>query len=513
MLYKKLFRYAILILSWLSLTATYFYFGHSLAVTSDGVANILEARAIINGNIFLHGWTLSPDTFYTLDTLLDVFLMIIGLHLITINYLTPAIIYSSLVCITYYAAKVASKNMSISLLSTAVFLAFPITKYIVLFTQPHLMTTLFIVSTFLLYSSRFIRFKYLLSFFLLFLAVTGDPYALFVGVLPIIAYSTLMIFIEYYNNTNKKNSHYIKMITSSIAAAILAKLTVYLIGAEGGYHFIPNQLMFVQFDKLGNNIKLFIESILVVMQSDFFGQNIFSYKTITEMIHAALFILFSVFAFIHIKMTALKDNSDIVNLSLFSIFATCLAFVFSTQPVDIFTSRYLLDILFFVTILFSYLSTIYYKKISYVLFFSSLLIMSYFIYESTNAPHNKNKNYIKVIKFLEKRKLTYGLADYWNAAPFTFLSNSVVKVRQVVTNSDGLITPYAWLSDSRWYKNITHPQFLIVGKSGNVDIKSSVAIKNYGPPKQIQVIAGYKIFIYTSASDVINHTDPSQIPR
>lgn len=112
-----------------------------------------------------------------------------------------------------------------------------------------------------------------------------------------------------------------------------------------------------------------------------------------------------------------------------------------------------------------------------------------------SAPAS-NEGYINVIKFLEKHNLHYGFSGYWNAAPFTLISDYKVKVRQIRADASGSILPFAWLSNSQWYKSIKNPQFIIIGKSGNFGLKKSVLEKNYGAPKQVKIVGEYKIFVY-----------------
>ena len=491
------YRYIIYFSALSLLTILYFHVGQTVAINSDGVANILEAKSIINGNIILHGWNLPSDTFYTIDTQLDIIFTLLGISATTIYHLTPAVIYSSLNILVFLIVKNISKNNYISLISSAIFLAFPVSTYksLVLFSPIHVMTILFIVLAFYMYHLGGVKFKYTYSFLLLYFAVVGDPYALFIGVAPIVCYSLLMIFRE--SDINSLTSPYMKMIASSVVAAVLAKVTVHIIGAEGGYHVVKNQMRFVSLDRFSHNIYLFFESILVVTQSNFFGRQLFSYETIIDLIQASLIVLTAILLVVYIKRQEYKDIPVIVKLSRIAILVSCFAFVFSTEPINIDTSRYLLDIPVFVAILFGYLlSTFKSRRIYIFSVLSAVAIFVGFLYRSIEATPASEEGYIKVINFLERHNLHYGFAGYWNAAPFTILSNYNVKVRQVIADARSSILPFAWLSNSQWYKDFKHPQFIIIGKSGNFGLNESVLDKNYGAPKQTKIIGEYKVFVY-----------------
>lgn len=53
--------------------------------------------------------------------------------------------------------------------------------------------------------------------------------------------------------------------------------------------------------------------------------------------------------------------------------------------------------------------------------------------------------------FLVSNGLTYGYASYWNAGIISVLSNEKALVRQIMI-SDGVPSPYRWLSADHWYK-------------------------------------------------------------
>lgn len=193
---KTILNYIVILILWISLTALYYYNGQTIGINSDGVANILEAHQIINGNIILHRWFLPLDTFYTLDTQIDVLLLWFGIYGITVYHLTPAIIYSSLLILLYHVIKYASKSSYAALVSTAIFVAFPISFYksLVLFSPIHMLTILFVIATFYLYQGINIKYNYIYGSILLYISVTGDPYAIFIGTLPILFFALANIF-------------------------------------------------------------------------------------------------------------------------------------------------------------------------------------------------------------------------------------------------------------------------------------------------------------------------------
>jgi len=488
-------KYIVPLFMFCALTALYYYIGQSLGINSDGVANILEARSIVNGNIILHGWTLPSDTFYTLDTQLDVILSILGINGLIIYHLTPAIIYSSILLLTYYIIKKISNSTIIAITSVVIFLGFPsgFYKSLVLFSPIHMLTILFVMAAFYLYNSNNIKWHTLYASILLYISVIGDPYAVFIGSIPIIIYSSVMLFHNINNNKKILNT-YISMLYSSILSTAAAKTSVYIIHLFGGYHAVPNQMEFVSLENFSHNIYLLILSILEVTQSNFFGLHLFSIKTIIAVSRAFIVILTIVMI---VKNSFGKDA--VVDLTMISIITACLAFAFSTEPINIETSRYLLCLPVFMAIIFGARQSVISEnnKLLYLTLISLFILMSFYGFVSAELSSRPASNLplMRVINFLERKKLNWGIAGYWNAAPFTLLSDGKVQVRQVIV-SDDTVVPMDWLSNSSWYKNVKHPQFVILGKENNAGLKNSVLEKNFGKYKKLKRIGQYSIIIY-----------------
>lgn len=498
--YKSLFKYSATIFVWMILTVIYFHIAEVNVLNADDVSNILEARSIFNGNIFLHGWTLPPDTFYTLDTQIDLFFLWLGVRGTTILHLTPSVIYSSLVMLVYYIInKITSSHMA-AFLSVALFIAFPFSFYKLLVTSSpmHVLTILFVTASFYLYYSNDIKNSIIYSSILLYLSIVGDPYAIFIGTLPILLYSSIKIFYVDDKGHRKINRKiFMPIMLASITATILAKITVYLIRILGGYTTANTNLEFVSLNHFNHNFYLLILGVLEAMQSNFFGNPLLSFKTFVNIIHAFMFAACLIIIISYYRRSKrVFENNDLVGLCVTSIFITCIAFLFSTEPVNIYTTRYLLDVPVFMSIAFGYLASKKYRYMYTISLLPAIIIAVHFSTVFSKEKPADLHNLIQVVKFLKINNLHYGLAGYWNAAPFTLLSNNNVKVRQVIVNAKGKVTPFAWLSNSNWYKNIKHPQFVIIGKHNNFGLTDSVAKINFGQPKKIRTISGYKILVY-----------------
>jgi len=474
------------------LTIIFFNFGKTVVINSDGICSILEASSILKGNILLHGWTLPSDSYYTLDTQVDALFLKLGINPIYLYHLTPAVIYSSLLLVLYNINRLLSGRKTIALLSVALFASINSTLYksLVLFSPIHIMTILFILLVYYFYYQSSLKISILLGSLFLYLAVLGDPYAIFAGTLPIVLYSFFMIYREKITLQLIKYRN-LKLIFYSITTTLVAKLSVYAIRIFGGYHTVSTQFRFIALDKFSHNFYLLVLSLLDITQSNFFGLDVFSLKTTIYILHM-LIIIFFIYALVKYKF----GKKPIADICLISGVTTSLCFVLSTEPINVATSRYLLDIPMFISVIFASSEILYKNKKVLLLSIASALIFTIYFFVNTLKEKPASLDvYNKVISTLEKNNLTYGLAGYWNAAPFTLLSDNHIKVRQAL-NNHGKIVPYVWLSNSNWYSTTTHPQFFILGQSGNFGLTVDSVIKNFGPYNKLKIIGPYKIIIY-----------------
>ena len=98
-----------------------------------------------------------------------------------------------------------------------------------------------------------------------------------------------------------------------------------------------------------------------------------------------------------------------------------------------------------------------------------------------------------VSSFLEANGMTYGYATFWNAQAVTVLSDSKVKVRNVVVDETGQIASNAYQSQSAWFKPQPEPQtyFLLLTDWEYSQLKSDAGVLE----KCVETLSypGYKI--------------------
>lgn len=107
----------------------------------------------------------------------------------------------------------------------------------------------------------------------------------------------------------------------------------------------------------------------------------------------------------------------------------------------------------------------------------------------------KNKEFNYVISVLESNDLEYGYATFWNANIMTLLSDSQVKVRNVILSEEG-IKKTTYQSNTNWYENAPEYDryFLMMSSS-----EYASYYEGYGSiekPDTVIAAGGYIIFVY-----------------
>jgi hypothetical protein len=102
-----------------------------------------------------------------------------------------------------------------------------------------------------------------------------------------------------------------------------------------------------------------------------------------------------------------------------------------------------------------------------------------------------------LLEWLEKHKLTYGYAPYWNAGYMTVLSDYKVIVRPIDFR-DGLPVPRYWASATNWYlPNTEIDRSFILVNSKNVQLVDIDKLKNLGINLQeIKFFEEYAILVF-----------------
>lgn len=478
-------------LAWFLLTAIYYKATQSIQINSDNASNVLEAGSILRGNVFLRGWFLPPDTFYSLDTQIDVLLLSLGFQPIVISHLTPAMIYAFLVLTVTSITQYYGQDRVSSLVSSALFVACPIGFFqsLVLVSPIHILTIIIAIILFW-FLNRDAELQYSAAFGLTYIATLGDPYFTYLSTLPIVLVSLWRI-----SNRNSF-SRDLRVLLSVLLGMVAAGLSVQLIGRFGGYRIASTTVQFVRFSHLAHNFYLYALGLLDVFQSHFFGQKPFAPETLLKVGHASVVVIAAYWGIRHFHVRAGK-SADFMTICLTSAALISVAFIFSNMPVNRATGRYLSVMPVLLSLFFG---IYYYRAVTPFLRYFAVAISIFGTYSFSQSILTKHQvryeNQKAVLQFLTAHHLKYGFGGYWNSALFTLLSNQRVMVRQVSAPPHGRVEPFLWLANSRWYKKVPEAVFFIIGPTGNFGLSMKTVTMTCGRPTSADRVGEYRIMVF-----------------
>jgi hypothetical protein len=103
--------------------------------------------------------------------------------------------------------------------------------------------------------------------------------------------------------------------------------------------------------------------------------------------------------------------------------------------------------------------------------------------------------------FLEAHHLRNGVGGYWAASITTVESKGATTVRPVLADPEGKLGRYMKLSSANWYAG-QHFQFLVYETPVYQGVDSVSATKTWGPPAHTYVVGGYHVLVWSSTFSV-----------
>lgn len=477
-----------------------FYLGISLSLpyNSDHAAILLEAKSIIDGNYLLSGWTLSTVSYYTTE----IPFYIIGILLIGFSekviYLVSAINYSMLVTLIIYLSSFQSKKLSLKRFFISSCLSLFIASLFSLWSlhsPVHIVAFIYCLST-VPFINRFLmagKVKDLIPFSLLLLvSFIGDNFAIYIWGIPVI-----LVFLIKLVREKEKSKFFILLITTLIPI-FLSSIFLRTISSKGGFILpgVVDEVRFVDYLDLGNNLYLFILGLFDLFSVNFFGKPVLSVESILGSIR-----IIGLFYFVFIMIMNIKNFFKLPIVNQILVVATLiniLEYLLGNVSVNRATVRYLMPSLIFAVILFTSSLTENEwspKRMVYVIFACGMVGISLLPKISYSRPPLPVAN---LVSFLHEQKLANGYGPYWSASIATAHSGGKVNIRPVISEDGKYIKPYKWLSEDKWYLEDAH--FLVVDgqKSDNVyvDIYAEMARNTFGHPDETYKLDNFTVMIW-----------------
>jgi hypothetical protein len=462
---------------------------------SDGAGDLLEAKSILSGNWLLKGWTLTADTFWTIDTPINTIAMSIRGFVPSLLYTVPAFIYALIMMAGLFLIKrksnLAESWPMIVLGLTIMGILSPLLTKFAAESPMHFGTILYCLIVLVLYENVNNSWQRNIAIFIIAtLAYIGDPFTLFILILPAL---TILGFRWYYGERKRNDLILIGALIATIPAAVFIGA---LIKVFGGFHQKPLNAAFTSYSDLSNNISLSIQSVLSLFGINAFSQAVISKYALESMLRFFAFCLAVYFAVKSIKRIINKEiNFDIISgILCIAIIFDIGSFILSTQAVDLGSARFLTPVVIFGAIIVGRNINIKQRWLSLATILLLVTYLFFFVPRLLAPPATSIA--ADAENWLQTNGYTSGYGSYWYASLITVDTSANITVRPVLAQSNGYVAPYNHLSDSAWYANMPANFLIYDDNDSGAALNVDAAAKTFGMPSQIKQIGELTILIW-----------------
>lgn len=336
--------------------------------------------------------------------------------------------------------------------------------------------------------------------------IYSDPYFLYFTVGPAVLLSLVLYGVR------KISLGKLALMAGVTAGSFIAtKITSLVTHSVGIQMSTSYPVEFIDFDKLFGNIAQGLHGLLVI-----FGANFFGHKAVGAIAIAALF-NFCILLLVLYRIYTLKNTTrfEWQNYSLhnwwirfFIVLAAgnFILYCISTVSVDLNTYRYLFMLVYALVLLASLL-VIDIKKYQFLvagffiagtlsgLYLSARGVSGYL--QPGAAGNERNQVNFQILAELEKRHLTKGYANFWQAGINTYLSDNRVIVLPA-TCPAGQVQPFKWLLDTENYDLPAKKSFFIIDPAieDQYACTETALSTQLGKPAEQVSVANRHILIY-----------------
>jgi hypothetical protein len=483
---------------------------HVINGNSDGATVILEGQSLAHGDLLLHSWILSQDSFWTSDALFyGLFILVLGLHGYLLH-LIPALIATLII---FVGARIAtadngSSSTPVAYLIVGAGLLFPVAAWAQFYLAGpyHLATTLGALVSFYLCAVKPTMVRYTLAALVLCLATLGDLQAISLGVVPLVVAGLIAIVRRW---QIRDGAGYVIVGIGGTLLALVVRKIAEVIGtftfAAGRSFAGPSLALSNVVHGLGYGANL-----MGVGTGPFGKSSMPSALLDLHLVELIAIVLGIIVAFIQLVRGLVSEDNDPVlqrwridDLLLVGIFCSFGTFIFLAVTGSDAEARYLSAGLIFAIILVARLVSRWSQtKVTEAwrrVLLGLLIVItiafgvgSYDISAQTLAP----SPVATLVSFLHAHQLREGIGGYWSASITTVVSNGTINVRPVETGPSGMIIPFVRQTDTTWYHR-TNPNFLVFYADVAVDgITRKIARKDLGPAAHTYNVGPYRVLVY-----------------
>jgi hypothetical protein len=513
---RKAWWPAVVGLAAVGLFVLYWRQSQSVAPSSDGASIVLQAQAVLHGNVLLHNWRVADVTFYTTElpqyALIE---SVLGLGAWVVH-VGAAMTYTLLVLLAAWLAKGHARDRiawARALLAAGIMVAPQLSAtQIVLLSPDHTGTTVPVLVIWLIIDrvtpDRWEAARWVVPlavFVLLTWTMIGDSIVLITCIAPLVLVVLIRSCPGLIRRGERSASRWYELSLAGAAAAAggLGWVAPRVISALGGYRQAPVQ-SHTTVSALQHHAWMTAQAVL-----ELFGANVYDARPAIEIVFAWVHLL-GVIVVIGALLLALARLFRFQDLVV-SVFAVAIVvnvgvYLFSSLALDILGAREIAAVLPLGAVLAGRVlaepllqlaqAT---RRARRVLLPALVVVLAGYLgtlaYGAAQPPAPLTNR--PLASWLVAHGFTDGLAAYWQANSTTLTSGGRVKVSGVTVAPDGELVPREWETDDTAYNpSRRDATFVVADGPAQLAWVQSAARHTFGPPQRIYRYDGYMIMVW-----------------
>jgi hypothetical protein len=513
---RAAWRPAVVVLAVAGLFALYWLQSESVAPSSDGAGNVLQAWAMLHGNLPLHDWRVSDVSFYTTElpqyALIE---SVLGLGA-RVVHVAAAMTYTLLVVLAALLAKGRARGrvgLARALLAAGLMVAPQLSAtQIVLLSPDHTGTAVPVLVTWLVIDrvtpDRWKAARWLVPLSVLVLltwTMIGDSIVLITCIAPLVLVCLIRACPGLIRRGQRPTSRWYELSLAGAAAVAggLGSAAPRVISALGGYRQAPVELE-TTVVALRHQSWVTLQAVL-----ELFGANVFDARPAIEVVFvwahlAGAIVVIWALGLALARLLRLQDL--VIPVFAVAIVVNVGIYMFSSHALDILGAREIAAVLPLGAVLAGRVLAEPLLKMTqaasrakrWLLPALAVVAAGYLgtlAYGAAQPPAPVTNQ--PLAGWLVAHGLSDGLAAYWQANSTTLASGGRVQVSGVTVAPDGEFVPYEWETDDAGYNPSRHDAtFMVADGPAQLAWVRSAALRTFGPPRQIYSYDGYTVMVW-----------------
>ena len=491
---------------------------HVASGNSDGATVVLEGQAMNGGHVLLSGWSLSLDSFWSVDVPFYAGAVRLFGFSSTLLNLVPSIIAVIVVLVAGYLATNGKRSKLVlpGVVATGAVLALPSRAMSLFFLQGplHVATILWCLLAFLALQRDRFGWRWAVAVILLAAGLLGDLQTLLLGLVPVLITGLFAAHLA------RNFRAAVPTLTAPFAAGALALVVREVAKAFGSFK-VPRANTYASFHQLLHNVAHapgFFVALLGVDQGPFPSTGVPLPLQLLRVLGLALVLggpLLVGVRLVRDFRRALRgpvplSDSTRMDCLLFCLFLAGLA-TFVVLPITDSDgyARYLLPSVIAGAILGGRVLTGFLQSSPRAalapLALGAALLLGVFAagFGDELKGTSPGRPAATLSAFLLAHHLHHGVGDYWSSSIITVASKGEVAVRPVIAGTPGHLVRYEKQSSAAWY-GAKEPFNFLVFNAGAIwnGVDAAATVATFGHPKHVYAVGTYRIYVWATPHTV-----------